>query len=629
MNRKQKIIVSITGIFIVLLALVGLTYAYFLTRITGNSNDKSISVTTAKLELVYGDNSAEIIKGTGALMPTVETDADDAIGTKTFTVTNNGEDSSYVVIIDNIETKYVSNGSYKDENGNTITYTKDQETDFVTNDFRYTLACVVKDKSGNAISNETCNDVETLSVFPIKGGILVGNGIEENRVHEYTLTLWYIENGQNQSIDMNKIYQARVNISDVNQMENPFMTGVTETDNASLAYNIIKNAKQNKNGTRFVNISPTKVAEEISTDNWDLGIEENVYYNDEYVVGYAESEDILWSCYDEGENCDAVTDYESCTSEVEKNYVFDENMWDTVYVDRCENGKIVTGTAKYEKVLSTTQDNYGTSYYFRGMPDDNYVTFSNKCWRIVRIQGDGSIKLTLESQSVCSETMTSNFSIGRADWGYKVENGKYIGDYKNSTSGMKNLLTTWFDTNFKSNGNLTNAGLKIKDEEWCLGNITNTYAISSPYGELGTTALENYASGTSFYYEIGRNLYGYGVTPNATLKCNGETETSKIGALTADEVAFAGGNPRTSNYDYYLQNDTYNWWTLSRAAFDIGYDSAFFVDYDGYLSYEFVNDFVGVNGDYPAVRPSVTLVTNTKITKGEGTKGNPYIINEG
>ena len=49
MNRKQKIIVSTTGIFLVLLILVGLTYAYFLTRINGNTNDKSISVTTANL----------------------------------------------------------------------------------------------------------------------------------------------------------------------------------------------------------------------------------------------------------------------------------------------------------------------------------------------------------------------------------------------------------------------------------------------------------------------------------------------------------------------------------------------------------------------------------------------------
>ena len=84
MNRKQKIIVSVTGIFIVLLILVGLTYAYFLTRIQGNTNTKSISVTTANLELVYGDGTQTILKNDIALEP----DSDNAIGTKDFTVTN-------------------------------------------------------------------------------------------------------------------------------------------------------------------------------------------------------------------------------------------------------------------------------------------------------------------------------------------------------------------------------------------------------------------------------------------------------------------------------------------------------------------------------------------------------------
>ena len=47
MNKRNKIIISITGIVVVLLALLGLTYAYYLTRIEGNTNTNSISVTTA------------------------------------------------------------------------------------------------------------------------------------------------------------------------------------------------------------------------------------------------------------------------------------------------------------------------------------------------------------------------------------------------------------------------------------------------------------------------------------------------------------------------------------------------------------------------------------------------------
>ncbi len=63
MNRKQKNIVSVVGIAIVLLSLLGLTYAYYLTRIQGNTNTKSISVTTADLKLEYSDNK-DVITGT-------------------------------------------------------------------------------------------------------------------------------------------------------------------------------------------------------------------------------------------------------------------------------------------------------------------------------------------------------------------------------------------------------------------------------------------------------------------------------------------------------------------------------------------------------------------------------------
>ena len=82
MNRKQKIIVSITGIFLVLMILVGLTYAYFLTKITGNTNTKSISVTTANLELEDGENT-NVVQGINNAEPGYSVE-------KIFTATNKG-----------------------------------------------------------------------------------------------------------------------------------------------------------------------------------------------------------------------------------------------------------------------------------------------------------------------------------------------------------------------------------------------------------------------------------------------------------------------------------------------------------------------------------------------------------
>ena len=124
MNRKQKIIVSVTGIFIVLLILVGLTYAYFLTRIQGNTNSKSISVTTADLKLTYGDGNG-IITGE-KIQP------DTTLDTKTFTVTNEGNSAvNYAVVLEDVSI---------------LNATTSLTTEFESNDFVFTLLCTSSDK---------------------------------------------------------------------------------------------------------------------------------------------------------------------------------------------------------------------------------------------------------------------------------------------------------------------------------------------------------------------------------------------------------------------------------------------------------------------------------------------------
>ena len=95
MSRKNKIIVSVVGITIVLLALLGITYAYYLTRIQGNTNTNSISITTANLLLKYDDGSGAIVEEN--IMPGVTF-------TKTFSVTNEGNAKidNYVVYLEEV-----------------------------------------------------------------------------------------------------------------------------------------------------------------------------------------------------------------------------------------------------------------------------------------------------------------------------------------------------------------------------------------------------------------------------------------------------------------------------------------------------------------------------------------------
>ena len=55
-----------------------------------------------------------------------------------------------------------------------------------------------------------------------------------------------------------------------------------------------------------------------------------------------------------------------------------------------------TGVETNEVGMYRADDDYGTSWYFRGKQSYNYVNFAGFTWRIVRINGDGSIRLILD-----------------------------------------------------------------------------------------------------------------------------------------------------------------------------------------------------------------------------------------
>ena len=108
-----------------------------------------------------------------------------------------------------------------------------------------------------------------------------------------------------------------------------------------------------------------------------------------------------------------------------------------------------------------------------------------------------------------------------------------------------------------------------------------------------------------------------------SLKCNGELSkiNSKVGLITADELAFAGYAKGLQNTTTYLQEnatDTY-WWSLSPYSFDGGSADVWGVNgSDGCFDNNNVRDTYGV-------RPSISLKSTTNVT-GEGTSSAPYII---
>ena len=647
MSKNQRIVISITGIVLVMLILVGLTYAYFLTRINGNTNDKSISVTTANLELTYGDNSAEILGKDLVLEP-----SDTEIGRKTFTVTNNGNDTSYVVIIENVSITKTSDGS---------------TTTFESNDFRYTLTCTKNDGT-------SCDGVSTQSIFPINGGVLVGNSIKEGDVHTYTFKMWYIDTGIDQSNDMGKSLQARLNITNIASMTNPYSTNTN-----SLSYNIIENAKNKINGTELVSAPKTKPAVASSSFIYVKGTDPTIFtlsrssatnyyisYADDYTVNETTGKftlvnpTVATSKYTTSMASSLVGKYAvwgTSTPTVTKTqnqysiYKISTNVSDitsTIKYARINSSSLTTKST--EKELSTTSDDYGTSYYYRGGVEDNYVNFAGMCWRAVRIAGDGSIKLILEDQDSTCATSNGNWNISTTtggitktgNFGYTehaantltasdgTQNSdiKYLMNYLNGGTNNDKSMATAFK-NFQT-GPLANYLDKLKVGDWCLNDKAYATDTDNTTALTSQEILDKQIKGTIFYYDAYVRLKGK-TSKEPTLKCNG-TNMSKfadntdmyVGTLTADEIVYAGGKVDTNNPDYYLINDYQKtnilfFWSLSPNYFDSNYAYAFYVNDDGLLSSP------NVNGNN-SFRPAVSLKSSVQITGGNGTKANAYTI---
>ena len=297
-----------------------------------------------------------------------------------------------------------------------------------------------------------------------------------------------------------------------------------------------------------------------------------------------------------------------------------------------------------EALLASAEDDYGTSYYFRGAVTNNYVEFANKCWRIVRVSGDGSVKLILHNDNptgaanpcdavnnsasaafarYSGEKYTSKFNTNYDDNAYVGFKYGTVGasDYASAHANINNStiltnLETWYTNNLKTYAD------KIADTVWCNDKTNVTDTTFNPWNMSNVNGL-GYGTNVTYYGAtqrlVSRNNSAGGTGPS--LKCNGELSkiTSKVGLITADEIAFSGLIFGNYNHSTYLQENTGTnwWWSLSPYGFN-GSSAYVWRVSSGYLSYNYVDGNDGL-------RPVISLISSTNVT-GDGTSENPFIV---
>ncbi len=277
------------------------------------------------------------------------------------------------------------------------------------------------------------------------------------------------------------------------------------------------------------------------------------------------------------------------------------------------------------------------------------MEFANKCWRIIRVGGDGSVKLILHNDNFykvtnpCSRANNSNYAAFarysgatyESAFNEKEDDNAYVG-FMYGTAGSLDYATTHANTNKSTiltnletwyNNNLILYESEIDDNVFCTDktNITDTSYDPVLYG--GTPTGLGFGKNKTIYAAmqrlVGTDKKAGGTGPS--LKCNGELSkiTSKIGLITVDELAFAGYAYKLKNTTTYLQENASNyWWSLTPGDFST--DEAYVGRVDDYTG---SIHFASVSYSRVGVRPVISLVSLITISGGSGTSEDPYVVN--
>ncbi len=274
--------------------------------------------------------------------------------------------------------------------------------------------------------------------------------------------------------------------------------------------------------------------------------------------------------------------------------------------------------------IFASNDNDGETYYYRGTVGNNYLKFAGFWWRIIRINGDGSIRLIYDGTSGhANGSISDNSIITQTSFTVERNDNAYVG-FKYTVGelrglGTKSLALEKLENWYKSN--LDNNALKIDINAGFCGDRTpsTSNTTSNGLGGTGTT--------TTYYDEYIRLLINKSpvltcvnssdlYTTNNSSKGN-KSLTYPIGLITADEVVMAGGIDE--NQQYYLYNGQ-EYWTITPSRYD-GINNATFnftVNEQGRVSNGWTTSAFGL-------RPVINLSSNVKIT-GSGTLSDPYVV---
>ena len=283
-----------------------------------------------------------------------------------------------------------------------------------------------------------------------------------------------------------------------------------------------------------------------------------------------------------------------------------------------EDGTVqVTGVERNNGYLCSAPDDYGTSYYYRGNVNNNYVKFGDYYWRIIRINGDGSIRIIYDGTSAHANGESSeDRQVGTSAYNFYYDNNAYVG-YMYGTLGastyedthantnastIKTYLDNWYKTNIEDKG----LSSYISDTLFC-----NDRSVFSGTGIGTDTTYYRWYSSRDVYLTCSNQNDRFTVDDEVT--GNGDL-SYPIGLVTTDESYVAGANIH-DNTNYYLYTGN-SYFTMTPNSYS-GTAYMMLINSQG------DSGGIGIIGQSRGVKPVVNIKGGA-LSSGDGTASNPY-----
>ena len=572
MEKNKKMIIVVVSLLLV----VGVSLAYFTASVLLGGNGTSITGTTTAPQ-----GSELTVEGTLEFNDLDIYPGHESVSSIRVTATGNNELIPYNIIFKGINTLNTSLNYtvYKTSSSINVSSSCSKKSEIMGGGKIYYEECTISniEELGEPITEGTINTAETETKVELIGDEFITSTNDGISVYYYVI-LEYPNLEESQNIDMGGTFTGEVTI---------------EISDIEPDINIIAAYIEQEDGS-YEQVS------DIPQSGYTINTEKSTCSN-----GAIPS----WDVTNSRLNLDNLT--KSGTSCY---LYFDEipSAKDAILVGkdiqtRADFSTTVTETTT--GVIYQTTDWTGTSYYFAGAPTDNWVKFGGFYWRIVRVNGDGSVRL------IYNGTSTTTTGTGTL-----INNGAT--QVFNNSSNRSEYVGLKY-TSGEQHGQATDSAILNTLQSWYSSSSLDDYAKFIDIN-VGFCSDRNMASGSSWSSQPSKYIYyaayeRLDINKTPSLACaSSDIIKEPVGLITADEVVFAGGVSGKDNTSYFLYNNQ-NYWTMSPHA-TINYASGFYV----YLNGSFGNSYRTVDVGW-GVRPVINLKANAQFI-GEGTVNSPFEV---